>query len=159
MTIAFTSAHMAFLRAYSAANYPDECCALILGKSGEGTREVQEIYPVQNAWTEESATLWQDTELHPQAQKGTPGDRYAIKPAEMLNAQKYAREQGWGIIGIFHSHPNSSPKPSQLDSAIAWSEYVYVILSVMQGRAGSLAAWQLDKETQFQAVEILTIVD
>lgn len=84
--------HSILLQAFSlhAANcYPQECCGLIVQQSNKG-----HYIPCQNIATNKA-------------------DEFVIDP------QEYAKVEDMGtIIGICHSHPNASSKPSQRDIAM-----------------------------------------
>jgi proteasome lid subunit RPN8/RPN11 len=86
----------------------------------------------------------------------TKQKRYWIKPATLLQAQKYARDRGWDIIGIYHSHPDHPALPSECDRQWAWPDYSYVIVSVTQAKADPIQSWVLDGQHQFQSEPILT---
>ncbi|QCS49959.1 M67 family metallopeptidase [Picosynechococcus sp. PCC 11901] len=125
--------------------YPEECCGLLLGQN----KIVREIWPTENTWTLEFSQAM--PELLPQnPQSQSRHDRFAIAPAAILKAQKYARAQDLAIIGIYHSHPDHAAIPSEYDRAIAWDIYSYLILSVHQRRVADYRSWQLDGDRQFQ---------
>jgi proteasome lid subunit RPN8/RPN11 len=112
------------------------------------TRQVVEVWPVQNAWGDEVAR-----ELSGAVQGDLPLSktrRYWIDPKEMLASQRYARDRHLTIIGIYHSHPDHPAVPSECDRRLAWSDYSYLIVSVCQGSAQNLLSWRLDPSHQFQ---------
>ena len=120
-------------------SYPNECCGLIVGDYGR--REVRKLFPLQN--THDESTL----------------HRYRIDPKEHLQAGKQARATGLDVIGVYHSHPDSPGKPSEYDRAHAWPVYVYIIVSVLTGKAEDVKAWTLREdgsgfdETNLRVVE------
>jgi len=103
--------------------YPNECNGLIVG----------------NASTMVVANVCRASNVH---EEGTR-HRYLIDPREQLRVEKEARADGLDVIGAYHSHPDSPAKPSEYDRAHAWPLYVYVIVSVMHGKAGDVKAWSL----------------
>jgi proteasome lid subunit RPN8/RPN11 len=119
---------------HAEADYPRECCGLILGV---GDR-VEAIEPMVNVWVGEAGH--------------SVRDRYAIDPAEMLGVMKRSRDQGLEIIGIYHSHPDHPAVPSECDRAAAWPQYRYVILSVERGKVVDLGVWVLEEEV-FVAID------
>jgi proteasome lid subunit RPN8/RPN11 len=119
---------------HAEADYPRECCGLILGV---GDR-VEAIEPMVNVWVGEAGH--------------SVRDRYAIDPAEMLGVMKRSRDQGLEIIGIYHSHPDHPAVPSECDRAAAWPQYRYVILSVERGKVVDLGVWVLEDEV-FVAID------
>jgi len=68
-------------------------------------------------------------------------NRYSIFPEDLLEADKFARERGLDIIGVYHSHPDHGTQPSKLDHECAVEHYSYVIMTVTSGRAGGLNSW------------------
>jgi len=112
------------------ADFPCECCGLLIGVFGEnGVKTVESIVPISNA-REESAKR----------------NRFLITPDELLRGEKHARALKQDVIGFYHSHPDHPAQPSQFDLDHAWPVYSYVIVSVNQGRAGDLLSWELEPD-------------
>ena len=90
---------------------PRECCGLLIGRRGAISRNVR----TRNADTRPT--------------------RYLIDPADHFRAIHSARSEGAEVIGAYHSHPASAPWPSPTDISEANSgpEFLYVIVSVMDG--------------------------
>lgn len=149
------------LRAHAESTYASECCGLLLGHRRPDTGEnvILALQPLDNAWT--AATAEQLTAFSPAlaaaSQDRTQSSRYWIDPEDMLKAQRQARDRNLSILGIYHSHPDQAATPSECDRTLAWPEYTYLIVSVMQGKAVDIQSWQLDPEHQFQP-EIMKIV-
>lgn len=106
-----------------AAANPDEGCALLLGERAGPQWRLRRLWPCCNAWP----------------QPGERGRRFAIDPREQLVAQRWARQRGWQVIGVAHSHPSSAAVPSRTDCRLC----VAPALMVIQGEAGDLRAWWL----------------
>lgn len=134
--------------------FPRECCGLLLGKFIAPDRlNVVHVWPTENVWTpERAADLW--GEATSPGKGHDQGDRYLIEPAILLQAQRWGRDRGWEIVGIYHSHPGGSPRPSTVDRDLAWEGYVYVIVGTTAGGAGTPQAWQLNDQGEFEAVAI-----
>jgi proteasome lid subunit RPN8/RPN11 len=145
------SQHLQSINIHAVENYPDECCGLILGDISNGVKTVVEVRPTQNAWNAEEANFTD----HPQGY--STRRRYAIAPKVMLQTQKEARNRNLNIIGIFHSHPDYPPIPSEWDRVYAWPEYSYIIVTVAIGKTGELNSFCLDDNHQFQR-EIIEII-
>ncbi len=77
----------------------------------------------------------------------------------MLEAQKNARCQNLVIIGIYHSHPDSPPFPSEFDRAIAWSQYSYLIVSVVAGRSKLSKSWIIGDNQEFKPEKVVLLDD
>jgi proteasome lid subunit RPN8/RPN11 len=110
--------------------YPEEGAGVLLGTQDEKSgRHVREILPFDN-----------------QFEAGQRGHRYLISPENMMWAEDLADEKGLDLIGIFHSHPDHPPRPSEFDLQWALPWYSYLITSVIDGDAGESRAWQLAED-------------
>lgn len=115
------------IRQHGEAEYPNECCGLLIGVfDAQGGKLVEEVFPLSNAR--------EVTARH---------DRFLIAPLELLHGQKRAREKNCAVVGFYHSHPDHVPEPSQFDLENAWPVYSYVIVSVNKARAGEAMSWEL----------------
>ena len=121
---------MAEMRRHAEREYPHECCGLLVGRiADEGhTREVVELYPVANTYTE--------AERH---------HRMQIPPLAYARAERQFAPRGLGVVGNYHSHPDHPAVPSQFDLAhlAPWPTMSYVVVSVEQGRAVDVRSWEL----------------
>lgn len=85
---------------------PEEACGLLAGV-GE---QVWSIFPVTN-------------ELHSTV-------RYRMEPSEQLRAFQQIEENGWELLGIYHSHPRGPYGLSTTDISEAfYPDSVYVVVS------------------------------
>jgi proteasome lid subunit RPN8/RPN11 len=141
--------HLQIIRIHAEKTYPDECCGLILGYLNSGGKTAVEVIPTENAWSTEAANFTK--EAH------STKRRYAIAPQIMLQMQREARNRSLSIISIYHSHPDYPAIPSEWDTLYAWTEYSYIIVSVENGKAGTLQSWSLDENHQFQPETIENI--
>ncbi|MGQ9897942.1 MAG: Mov34/MPN/PAD-1 family protein [Acidobacteriota bacterium] len=138
--LVLTSEQEAAIRAHGETDYPYECCGLLLGAfAAEGRKTTVEVMPISNA-REESAKR----------------NRFLITPQELMRGERYARRQQLDIIGFYHSHPDHPAVPSGYDLDHALPVYSYVIVSVMQGRAGDVLSWELEADrSRFNSESIL----
>ena len=61
----------------------------------------------------------------------TPETRYEIDPAQLREAITGPDDTDRYLVGIYHSHPRTEPKPSAFDIANAyWPEQIYVLTSL-----------------------------
>jgi proteasome lid subunit RPN8/RPN11 len=121
------------------AEYPEECCGLMLGRLDDDRKVVEQLLPLSNARESEARR-----------------NRYLIGPAEMLRGERQARALGLDIVGIYHSHPDVASVPSQFDLDHAWPTYSYVIVTSTATAAGPMRSWVLrDDRTAFDE-ELLT---
>ena len=112
--------------------YPYECCGLLVGDSNDSGKVVREVYPVENK------------------NKVRAADRYEIDPKEFDRIDLEATKKGWNIIGIYHSHPDHPAEPSEFDKdcVSVWTEYSYIIISVINGKEEDLKCWRFDTGKQ-----------
>lgn len=113
------------MRRQGEEGYPQEVCGLLIGRIEEGTgiRRVLEASPARNLRADEAA------------------DRYELDPADFLRIESGARKRDLVVLGVYHSHPDHPPFPSETDRLLAveiWQSsesWSYVILEVAAGRA------------------------
>jgi proteasome lid subunit RPN8/RPN11 len=156
VTLYLTSEHLDAIAQHAQQTYPQECCGLLLGHCGNGDSRVVDVRPATNAW---SADVMADLEalIPSQSTPHSQRDRYWIDPRELLSVHREARDRGLSVIGVFHSHPDHAAVPSECDRRLAWPDYSYLIVSVMQGVAQDLLSWKLNLNQQFQVEEIRSI--
>jgi proteasome lid subunit RPN8/RPN11 len=122
------------------AEYPHECCGLLIGQlSDDGRKTVVEIYPVSNAREEEAKH-----------------NRSLILPDEYVRGERHARARGLDVVGNYHSHPDHPAMPSQFDLDHAWPTWSYIIVSVREGSAVELRSWEMKTDrSRFDEEEII----
>jgi proteasome lid subunit RPN8/RPN11 len=131
MSIQISEAFLEQIRRAGEAAFPDEGCGFLLGRAAGAGREVKALQAAENARDESERR-----------------NRYTITPEAFLAAEKLARRDGLDIIGFYHSHPNAPARPSGYDTDHAWPWYTYMIVSVLNGRAGPITAWVLQDDRQ-----------
>ncbi|HEX6546453.1 MAG TPA: Mov34/MPN/PAD-1 family protein, partial [Bryobacteraceae bacterium] len=65
---------------------------------------------------------------------GSQEARYELKPEDLLEADRAAREQQLDVIGIFHSHPDCDAYFSETDLKNSCPWYSFVVLSIKGGK-------------------------
>lgn len=132
--------HLDGIRRHGEADFPHECCGLLIGKLGEGGKKtVEAIFPISNA-REEAAKR----------------NRFLITPQELMRGEKHARSLGLDVVGFYHSHPDHPAVPSQFDLDHAWPVYSYIIVSVQSGRAEDLFSYELRSDRSRFDPEVIT---
>jgi proteasome lid subunit RPN8/RPN11 len=116
------------IRRHGEETYPHECCGFLLGSADDGLRRIVEIRGQPNERTDSRE------------------NRFLISPEQFRDAERHARKAGQQMVGIYHSHPDSPPRPSQYDRDHAWPWFGYIIVSVGAGRAGEARAWELRED-------------
>ena len=110
------------IRRHAADDLPNECCGLLIG----GARSVERALRARN--------------LRPSP------NRYLVDPADHCAALRTARASGLQVVGVYHSHPAGSLRPSAVDRREAsYREFVYLIVSPRPAEDGAadLAAYRL----------------
>ena len=102
------------IREHGAEGYPHEICGIMIGPHGD--RTVSEVKRARNIIVERAR------------------DRYEIDPRDHIRIQREADAAGLDIVGYYHSHPDHPARASVFDTERAWSGYVYVIVSIEQGK-------------------------
>ena len=143
--------HLAAIRAHAESTYPEECCGIMLGQLSDEGKILVEVLATQNVWSAET------TESFPDELGKNKMNRYTIAPAFLLQTQREARDRHLNIIGIYHSHTDTSAIPSEFDRVCAWHQYSYIIVSVQNGKACDLLCWSLDDENRFQPEEMIIV--
>lgn len=128
MTVVLAREVLQEIRRHGEETYPHECCGFLMGRQENGGRRIVEIRRQSNEHQDPHET------------------RFLITPVEFRNAERYARQSGQEMLGIYHSHPDHPAHPSDYDRDHAWPWYSYLIVHVGKGRAGDLNAWQLKED-------------
>lgn len=124
------------------ATFPNEGGGFLLGHAHSEHVEIVGVIQVENVFESEE-------QYH----------RYAMTPQNWAKMEDEADARGLTLVGYYHSHPNSPAIPSEYDRAHALPNFIYIITSVMNGRAVDMGVWLLrDDRSQFDAAE-LQIVD
>jgi proteasome lid subunit RPN8/RPN11 len=100
---------------HAESTYPNECCGAMLGRMVDTKRLVTEAVPLENAFT------------------GEQGERYELRPEDLLAADKAARARGLDLLGIFHSHPDCDAYFSETDLKNSCPWFSFVVLSIKNG--------------------------
>lgn len=104
------------LVAHAEASYPRECCGVLLGTQANGIKSATKALALDNVYD------------------GPQEDRYEIRPADLLRAERDARAQGLDILAIFHSHPDCDAYFSATDLKHSCPWYSFLVVSIRQGR-------------------------
>jgi proteasome lid subunit RPN8/RPN11 len=121
-----SDAQLKQIYAHAKETYPFECCGFLLG-SFDDNGLVQHVRRATN-------------------QNADRTDRFIISPEEFAQTQFAADDAGMDIIGIYHSHPDWPPIPSQTDMESAWEDVYYLIASVHESMPLNTNVWRLATE-------------
>ncbi len=106
MQLILTKAQRQLLSTEAINKKPNESCALLFGKKDNDKITISEIYPAENI---EKSSI-----------------NFTISNEQLIQGYKIAEDKGLEVIGIFHSHPDSEPYPSETDkkfmeiNPVAW---------------------------------------
>lgn len=117
-------------------SFPDECCGFLFGKEAGEERVITTVLAVHNS------------------KEGDKRRRFEIASKDYLNAERYADENGLQLLGVYHSHPNHPPVPSEHDRVAAQPYFSYPIISVRENKIEGIRSWQLNDEFQFEEEKI-----
>lgn len=120
--------------AYARSDFPLECCGLLAGVREGDYGKIMRAYPLINALASPTA--------------------FESEPRSLFQAHRAMRHDGWEWLALYHSHPTSSPIPSNRDRE---QHPGAGILSVITGPAPDfpLMAWKWSEEG-FQPVAIVS---
>jgi proteasome lid subunit RPN8/RPN11 len=102
------------MRSDAADKAPEEACGIIAGQIEGQIYQAKAVIPITN-------------------QLRSPV-RFRMDPHELLTAFTQLEQQGWELLGIYHSHPNGPAEPSPTDISEAYyPEAVHLIWSCRTG--------------------------
>lgn len=110
------------------AAFPNEACGLLAGKEGRPVK----FFPMTN--------------------RDASPVSYRLDPKEQLHAFQEMDDEGWELLGIFHTHTHSEAYPSETDRQQAfYPEAAYLVMSLSDRanpvvRAFRIADGQVEEE-------------
>ncbi len=131
--IVITSEHLERITAHCAACYPHEACGILSGIANR----VLKVYPMTN--------------IEPSSVS------YYMDPGEQFRIMKEMREAGQGMVGIFHSHPQSPAVPSPKDIHLAaYDDAIYLIVGMNAGMVEEIRAFSIRNTVVADVVVTIT---
>ncbi len=125
------------IKVQAAETYPEECCGVLIGYDDESDKKVLYLYETEN--------IHDDNRTR----------RFMIGPDDFIKAEKFSRERNAEIIGFYHSHPDHAAEPSEHDRDFAWPWYLYLIVSVVDGKPSKTQVWKLRADrNKFDEIQI-----
>jgi proteasome lid subunit RPN8/RPN11 len=116
------------IKQHGEETYPEECCGMMLGSNDGDSRTIEETIEINNSQGENRRR------------------RFLIKPRQYFQAERTASEKRKELLGFYHSHPDHPAEPSAFDTEHALPHFIYVIVSVSEGRAKNVTAWSLSED-------------
>jgi [CysO sulfur-carrier protein]-S-L-cysteine hydrolase len=112
LQIILSSQHKQILSKEAINKQPNESCALLFGKKVNDKIIITEIYLAENI---EKSPI-----------------NFTISNEQLIQGYKIAEDKGLEVIGIFHSHPNSEPYPSETDKKFMQiNPVIWIIFSLV----------------------------
>ena len=106
------------------ASYPEEACALLVGRRG-----IADLYRVTRV--EPAANVAADKRK-----------RFEVDPGLRMGLERELRGGPEQVIGVWHSHPDGAPEPSAWDAAnIQEPRLAWLITALAGGQALTSAAF------------------
>jgi [CysO sulfur-carrier protein]-S-L-cysteine hydrolase len=116
--------------AHARKDLPRECCGLLLGTD----RRVEHAVPTRNAL--DSPT------------------RFLVDPADHFAALRESRARGLAIVGAYHSHPASTPVPSERDVQEAAYDFIYLIVGLAEPDRPDVRAFEF-RQGNFRPLQLV----
>jgi proteasome lid subunit RPN8/RPN11 len=139
MDIQLTKALQSRIFEQMEGTFPNEGGGFLLGSVNADSVNVEDITQVENVFETEE-------QFH----------RYAMTPQDWMRLEDEADARGLSLVGYYHSHPNSPAVPSIYDRDHALPNFVYIITSVMDGKAVDMRVWRLRPDrSQFDAENLV----
>jgi len=137
MTLRIARPLLRTIESAAARRFPEEACGLLVGGQSAGAIAVAAVY--------ESANVADDRRA-----------RFEVDPGLRLRLQRQARADGARVVGLFHSHPNGAPVPSETDRASIWEpDLVWLITALDDGVVTETRAYAVDEAAQdFRALAL-----
>lgn len=142
-----TPAKAAEMYAQALAEFPYECCGMIIGPAGEDIGLEDLVRPCRNV----------QQDLHRRYPERFPRDAtigYTMAKEDIEAIVKEAQERGWMVKVCYHSHPNSGAYFSQEDrrNAEGWDLWFpdvrFVVISAYPGEIRDMQGYRWDDAVQ-----------
>ena len=130
------------MEAQAESTYPEECCGLLVG--------IRDAALIRISRAEPSANM----AAH---QPGTDARRrFEVDPCLRLALMRELEESDESIVGLYHSHPDHSARPSRHDrDSILEPKLLWLITAVEEGKVGDTTAHLPDPEGRdFQVLSL-----
>jgi proteasome lid subunit RPN8/RPN11 len=141
----FTPEERAEIHAQAEAEYPAECCGVVLTRGDASAERL--LLPCRNIQDELHA---KDPARHPRDARTA----YFIDPKDLLTIGR-REAQGYAVHIIYHSHVDAGPYFSATDKRNAlingepaYPAALYVVLSVVAGKVVDVGAFAWDAEAR-----------
>jgi len=125
-SVRLTAAQLRAIQGAAESAYPEEACGLLVGRRAPG-----------GAWCVGAVEASANVAAPPRTR------RFEIDPGLRLRLMRTLRDGPDEVIGVYHSHPDGAPEPSDTDRAMIFEPaMIWLITAVYAGRAGATTAWR-----------------
>ena len=120
--------------------HPYECCGLLIGTDDE----IVEVVATPNVASDRTR-------------------RYEVSPVDHFAQIKRCRQEAsigptsMRVVGVYHSHPHSTPEPSATDLEQAFEAFLYLIAGPVEGSAPFDVGGYRLKDGRFEAVRLIPV--
>ncbi len=137
--------NLAEAREHALAEYPDECCGIVIGKPDHPENDILfQCTNIQNQLHEQD----------PQTYRRDARSAYFIDPRELMGIMKKAAEQDLVIKLFYHSHPEHDAYFSEEDKQMAlfdnepaYPDARYLVISVYNREIRDQAFFEWNPDT------------
>ncbi len=121
MSVRLETDLVAQMIAHAKECHPEEACGLL---AGPDPSDIRRVFPTVNVLRSQT--------------------NFTIDPTQHLHAIRDADQDGWEIIGVFHSHPHTDAYPSVTDVALAPDpSWLYVIVGMENTDEPTVRAYRI----------------
>ncbi|MEH6401747.1 MAG: M67 family metallopeptidase [Sneathiella sp.] len=140
MSLSLTFQHLAQLDQHCKKCWPEEACALLVGRKGDGgNRTVNRVVLSDNIADDKTRY-------------------FEIDPGIRIKLERQLRAGDESIIGVFHSHPGGPAKPSQADEKmVIEKQLLWMIASVSNTGIIEVGAFDFSKAEKFEQVPLIKL--
>jgi proteasome lid subunit RPN8/RPN11 len=142
MVVKITKTLQSEIFAQMQASFPNEGGGFLLGSRENGDTVIKDVIGVENVFETEE-------QYH----------RYAMTPQNWMKMEDEADARHLTLVGYYHSHPNHVAIPSDYDREHALPNFIYIITSVMEGKAVEMLVWELAHDRSKFDARILEVSD
>jgi proteasome lid subunit RPN8/RPN11 len=122
--IVLSKKHFKTILDHSLSELPNEACGLVAGTIEGDKKIIQKVYLLTNI--------------------DKSPEHFSMDPKEQFDAVRDMRKNNFVLIGNFHSHPQTPPRPSEEDKRLAYDKSMsYMILSLTDRRRPLLKSFQI----------------
>jgi len=97
------------------------------------------------------------TRFYPGTNIDASPSRFTMDPAEVIDALRDIREQGWQLGAIVHSHVRGPATPSTTDLREAHYPEALLLIASFADQPAHLRAWRVVREDELQVVQPVAI--